>query len=42
LNFLRVVICKSEVVCLDEASSSLDPETDQALNNILIKDLGII
>ncbi|CAD8098263.1 unnamed protein product [Paramecium primaurelia] len=37
LNFLRIVLLNKDIVCLDEATSNMDPYTNQLLNENLIE-----
>ncbi|CAD8191671.1 unnamed protein product [Paramecium octaurelia] len=37
LNFLRIVLMNKEIICLDEATSNMDPKTDQLLHDLLFK-----
>ncbi|CAD8124167.1 unnamed protein product [Paramecium sonneborni] len=37
LNFLRIVLMNKEIICLDEATSNMDPQTDQLLHDLLFK-----
>ncbi|CAK64501.1 unnamed protein product (macronuclear) [Paramecium tetraurelia] len=37
LNFLRIVLQNKDIICLDEATSNMDPYTNQLLNESLIE-----
>lgn len=37
MNFLRILLKDVDIVCLDEATSNMDPETDAKLYKTLFK-----
>ena len=37
INFLRVVLRQQRIICLDEATSNMDPKTDQLLHDKLFE-----
>eukprot|EP01016_Furgasonia_blochmanni_P021957 TRINITY_DN2404_c0_g2_i2.p1 TRINITY_DN2404_c0_g2~~TRINITY_DN2404_c0_g2_i2.p1 ORF type:complete len:460 (+),score=71.36 TRINITY_DN2404_c0_g2_i2:66-1445(+) len=37
INFLRILIRDASIICLDEATSNMDPKTDQALHKALFE-----
>ncbi|KAM3143931.1 hypothetical protein pb186bvf_003982 [Paramecium bursaria] len=37
INFIRIILQNKQIVCLDEATSNMDPNTDQLLHNLLFK-----
>ena len=37
INFLRIVLQDTEIICLDEATSNLDPLTDQQIHEDLFE-----
>jgi len=37
VNFLRVILRETEIICLDEASSNMDPKTDALLHEQIVK-----
>ncbi|EGR29740.1 hypothetical protein IMG5_149230 [Ichthyophthirius multifiliis] len=37
INFLRIVLRDTDIICLDEATSNMDPQTDQEIHDQLFK-----
>jgi len=37
VNFLRVILRDTDIICLDEASSNMDPKTDALLHQQIFK-----
>ena len=35
INFLRIIMKDKDIICLDEATSNMDPKSDEVLHNKL-------